>query len=174
MNTNYHKNLASSMTDQLLRIRKKNLRRSFQDFTSTEHRMENVGEVNKVIFINDSKSTSVNATYFALKTVKKPVVWIAGGKDAQTDYEELLPLVRLKVSALIMIGEDNTKLFETFIDDIDEIYQAKDMEEAVKIAKKISFKGTRVLLSPACEPDELFLSVEERGELFKKAVKNVL
>ncbi len=174
MNTNYHKNLASSMTEQLLRIRKKNLRRSFQDFTAVEHRMEKVGEINKIIFINDSKSQSANATYFALKSIRKPIVWIAGGEDQHTAYEELLPLVRLKVSALIMIGENNTKLFETFMDDVEEIYQAKDMNEAVLFAKKISAKGTTVVLSPASKPDGLFESVEERGNQFKKAVKNIL
>ena len=162
------------MTEQLLRIRKKNLRRSFQDFNSVEHRMEKVGEVNKVIFINDSKSQSVNATYFALKSVEKPVVWIAGGEDQETLYEELLPLVRLKVSSLIMIGMDNTKLFATFIDDVEKIYQAKNMAEAVSIAKQISYKGTTVLLSPACKPDSLYDSLEERGKQFKKAVRNII
>ena len=174
MSTNYHKNLASSMTDQLLRIRKKNLRRSFQDFSSVEHRMEKVGEINKVIFINDSKSQSVNATYFALKSIEKPIIWLVGGEDQDTVYEELLPLVRLKVSSMIMIGENNMKLFETFVDHVDKIYQAKNMDEAVSIAKQISQKGSTVLLSPASKPDVLFESVEERGNKFKKAVKNIL
>jgi UDP-N-acetylmuramoylalanine--D-glutamate ligase len=174
MNTNYHKTLASSMTDKLLKIRKKNLRRSFQDFTATEHRMEYVGEINKVVFVNDAKAQTINATYFALKTVQKPVIWIAGGADRNTPYEELLPLVRLKVEALIMLGEDNTKLFETFVDHVDKIYQAKNMEEAIYIAKRISDKGSTILYSPGSKPDALFSSIEDRGNQFKKQVRNII
>jgi len=174
MSTNYHKNLASSMTEQLLRIRKKNLRRSFQDFNSVEHRMEKVGEINKVVFINDAKSQSVNASFFALKSIEKPIIWITGGDDDNTQYEELLPLVRLKVSAIIMIGENNIKLFETFVDEVEKMYKASSMEEAVAIAKQISTKGSTVLLSPASKPDSLFVSIEDRGNKFKKAVKNIL
>lgn len=174
MNTQYHKNLASSMTEQLLKIRKANLRRSFQDFRASEHRMEKVGEINKVIYINDAKSQSVNATYFALKSIEKPVIWIAGGNESKDHYEDLLPLVRLKVEALIMLGKNNTGLFESFVDYVDRIYQANDLQEAVYIAKKIAYKGTTVLFSPACKPGVLYNSVEERGLEFKKAVKNIL
>jgi len=172
--TVYNKNLASAMTDNLLKIRKKNLRNSFRDFSDVEHRMERVAELNKIIFINDSKAETANATYFALQSVKKPVVWIAGGEDSQTDYEDLLPLVRLKVEAIIMIGKDNTKLYKTFKDSISEFYQVNDLREAVWLAREISFKGTTVLFSPAAKPQGEFKNYEERGLMFKKIVRELI
>ncbi len=166
----YHKNISSAMSNKMLQIRKRNLRKSFQDFSQQEHRLEQVAEYNKIIFIDDSKSQSVNATYFALKSLRKPIVWIVGGDDVATDYTELLPLVRLKVESIIMIGKDNFKLHSVFDSEVKEIYEVKSMSDAVNLAKSLSYKGTTVLLSPACKPDDLYASAEQRGELFKQAV----
>ncbi len=162
------------MTDKLLKIRKQNLRKSFQNFSQQSFRLQRIAEHNKVVFINDSKSVNVNATYFALKSTDKPIIWIVGGEDKKTDYRDLLPLVRLKVQSIIMIGESNYKLHETFDSVVDEIFEVNSMSDAVSLAKSLSYKGTNVLLSPACKPDKRFESVEKRGELFNEAVRKIL
>ncbi len=162
------------MTDHLLKIRKKNLRNSFCRFTEMEHRMESVAEYNKMLFINDSKAQSVNATYFALQSIDKPIIWIADGDDSENDFSDLLPLVRLKVDAIIMLGKNNTKLYETFKDSVESIYQVTNLWEAVWVAKEIGYKGTTVLFSPASKPNGEFTDYQERGLMFKKYVKELV
>ena len=159
-----------AISTQMIQARKRKLQRTFRSFTGVPNRLEEVRVKNEVIFINDSKAENVNATYFALQSIRKPVIWIAGGDDAGTDYWELMSLVRQKVDAIIMIGEDNSRLTEFFAPVIHEIYEAKDMETAVALAYRLSEPGTTVLLSPACKPDMRFADYEDRGEQFKNAV----
>jgi len=173
MNTdNKNKNLAA-MTAQLIQKRRKTLKRPFQSFTNVPHRMEQVRTKNGVMFINDSKAENINATYFALQSIKKPVVWIAGGADVETDYWELMSLVRQKVEAIISIGEENERLYHLFSPVINHIYEVPDMATAVRLAQKLGETGTSVLLSPACKPDHRFADYQDRGEQFIKAVNKL-
>jgi UDP-N-acetylmuramoylalanine--D-glutamate ligase len=170
MNTDIkNKNLAA-MTAQLLQKRRKALKKPFQSFTNVPHRMEQVRTKNGVMYINDSKAENVNATYFALQSIKKPVIWIAGGADAETDYWELMALVRQKVEAIIIIGANPDRLYHLFSPVINHIYEAPDMDTAVRMAQQMSEPGTSVLLSPACKPDYRFADYQDRGEQFVKAV----
>jgi len=158
------------MNAELIKKRRRNLRLSFRSFKGVTNRLEEIRIKNDVIFINDSKAQNVNATYFALDSIRKPVIWIAGGEDNGTDYWELMSLVRQKVEAIIMIGEDNSRLIEFFAPVIKEIYEAENMETAVALAYRLSEPGTSVLLSPACKPDMKYADYEDRGEQFKNAV----
>ncbi len=167
-----NKNLAA-MTAQLIQSRRRTLKKPFQSFTGVAHRMQQVGVKNNITYINDSKAENVNATYFALQSIKKPVIWIAGGADAGTDYWELMSLVRQKVSAIIMIGESNERLVSLFSPVIDHIYEAENMVQAVQMARQLAVKGTSVLLSPACKPDHRFTDYQERGNQFIKAVNKL-
>ncbi len=160
------------MTEKIIN-RRKAIIKSFRPFTNVPDRMEQVSIKNGVVYINDSKAENINATYFALQSIKKPVVWIAGGDDHKTDYWELMSLVRRKVEAIIMIGSDNTRLNVYFTPVIDEIYEVDSMQEAVKLAYHISEPGTSVLLSPACKPDFRFADYQDRGRQFVDAVKNL-
>jgi len=163
-------NKIQAMNAELIKKRRRNLRSSFRSFTNAPNRMEEVRIKNDVIFINDSKAENVNATYFALQSIRKPVIWIAGGDDAGTDYWELMSLVRQKVDGIILIGEENSRIIEFFAPVIKEIYEAGNMESAVALAYRLSEPGTTVLLSPACKPDMKFADYEDRGEQFKNAV----
>jgi UDP-N-acetylmuramoylalanine--D-glutamate ligase len=169
----YNQKLAA-MTEQMIHSRKQNLKKSFRLFTGAEHRMETIRQKNGVNFINDSKAENVNATYFALQSIRKPVIWIAGGDDFRVDYWELMALVRKKVEAIIMIGSENERLFHIFSPVINNMYEVNNMEEAVRLANQIGEEGTTVLLSPACKPDLRFADYQDRGNKFKEAVmKNI-
>ena len=172
-NHNTKNAMASAMVAKLLGVRSETLRESLEDFDSVEHRLEPVLKINGVQYINDSKATNVNATYYALESVKTPVVWIVGGVDKGNDYEELLPLVREKVKAIICLGLDNTKILETFGNVVDFMIETAGAEEAVKVAYKLSEKGDTVLLSPACASFDLFENYEDRGRQFKDAVRQL-
>jgi len=161
---------ATSMNTKMIEIRKQKLRKRFRSFTDVPNRLEKISVKNEVIFINDSKAENVNATFFALQSIRKPVVWIAGGDDATTDYWELMSLVRQKVKAIVMIGKNNDRLVQFFSPVIKDIYEASQMDEAVNTAYRISEPGTTVLLSPACKPDLNFADYEDRGNRFKEAV----
>jgi UDP-N-acetylmuramoylalanine--D-glutamate ligase len=130
-------------------------------------------KINKVQYINDSKATNVNATYFALESMDAPTVWIVGGVDKGNDYKELFPFVNEKVKAIICLGVDNSKLFEAFGNMVDIIVETQFMSEAVKIAYKVTEAGDNVLLSPACASFDLFENYEDRGRQFKYAVRNL-
>jgi len=165
--------MAASTVAHLLKIRKQTIRESLENFQGVEHRLEQVLKINKVQYINDSKATNVNATYFALESMDAPTVWIVGGVDKGNDYNELFPFVNEKVKAIICLGVDNKKLFEAFGNMVDVIVGTQYMKEAVKIAYKVAEAGDNVLLSPACASFDLFDNYEDRGRQFKDAVRNL-
>lgn len=165
--------MAASTVANLLRIRKETIRQSMEDFQGVEHRLEKVLKINNVLYINDSKATNINATYYALDSVKGETVWIVGGEDKGNNYAELLPLVNEKVKAIICLGVDNSKIFEAFGNCVDLMVETRSMAEAVQMAYKIAEKGNTVLLSPACASFDLFENYEDRGRQFKDAVRNL-
>ena len=165
--------MAASTVAHLLRIRKQTIRESLENFHGVEHRLENVLKINKVQYINDSKATNVNATYYALESMDAPTVWIVGGQDKGNNYQELYPFVNEKVKAIICLGLDNEKLLENFSSMVDVIVETQYMSEAIKIAYKIAEAGDNVLLSPACASFDLFENYEDRGRQFKDAVRNL-
>ena len=165
--------MAASTAAHLLKIRKQTIRESLENFQGVEHRLENVLRINKVQYINDSKATNVNATYFALESMQAPTVWIVGGEDKGNDYRELFPFVNEKVKAIICLGIDNAKLMENFGNMVDVIIETQFMSEAVKIAYKVASAGDNVLLSPACASFDLFENYEDRGRQFKDSVRKL-
>ncbi|MFH4964892.1 UDP-N-acetylmuramoyl-L-alanine--D-glutamate ligase [Gaetbulibacter sp. M235] len=165
--------MAASTVAHLLKIRKQTIRESLENFQGVEHRLEHVLKINKVQYINDSKATNVNATYYALESMDTPTVWIVGGQDKGNNYEELFSFVNEKVKAIICLGVDNEKLLNTFGGMVDIIVETQFMSEAVKIAYKIAEAGDTVLLSPACASFDLFENYEDRGRQFKAAVRNL-
>ncbi|GAA4963852.1 UDP-N-acetylmuramoyl-L-alanine--D-glutamate ligase [Algibacter aquimarinus] len=165
--------MAASTVAHLLKIRKQTIRESLENFQGVEHRLEQVLKINKVQYINDSKATNVNATYFALESMDAPTVWIVGGVDKGNNYEELFPFVNEKVKAIICLGVDNEKLMNAFGNMVDIIIETQFMSEAVKIAYKVAESGDNVLLSPACASFDLFENYEDRGRQFKNAVRNL-
>lgn len=165
--------MAASMTAQLLKVRKETIRESLENFEGAEHRLEPVLKINGVEYINDSKATNINATFYALDSMETQTVWIVGGVDKGNDYFDLMPLVREKVKAIICLGVDNQKIVQTFGNVIDLIVETAGAEEAVKVAYKIAEKGEAVLLSPACASFDLFESYEDRGRQFKDAVRQL-
>jgi len=165
--------MAASTVAHLLKIRKQTIRESLENFQGVEHRLEHVLKINKVQYINDSKATNVNATYYALESMDAPTVWIVGGVDKGNNYEELFPFVNEKVKAIICLGVDNEKLINNFGNMVDVIIETQFMSEAVKIAYKVAESGDNVLLSPACASFDLFENYEDRGRQFKNAVRNL-
>jgi len=165
--------MAASTVAHLLKIRKHTIRESLENFQGAEHRLEQVLSINKVQYINDSKATNVNATYYALESMDAPTVWIVGGEDKGNNYNVLFPFVNEKVKAIICLGVDNRKLLETFGNMVDVIVETQFMSEAIKIAYKIAEAGDNVLLSPACASFDLFENFEDRGRQFKEAVRKL-
>ncbi|MBL4745187.1 MAG: UDP-N-acetylmuramoyl-L-alanine--D-glutamate ligase [Flavobacteriaceae bacterium] len=165
--------MAATMVAKLMKVRKQTIRESLEDFEGVEHRLEAVKHVRGVSYMNDSKATNVNATYYALDCMKSPTVWIVGGVDKGNDYFDLMPLVREKVKAIVCLGVDNVKIKETFGNVVDLIVETLGAEEAVKVAAKIAEKGDIVLLSPCCASFDLFENYEDRGNKFKNAVRNL-
>jgi UDP-N-acetylmuramoylalanine--D-glutamate ligase len=168
---NIYNSMASGIAGRVLDLRKEVIRESLSDFQNIEHRLETVATIHGIEFINDSKATNVNSTWYALESLNKPAIWIVGGVDKGNDYSELLELVKDKVSAIICLGTDNSKIIGAFKNDIQIIEEAGSAVEAVKIAYEIGRKGDVVLLSPACASFDLFDNYEDRGHQFKKAVK---
>lgn len=165
--------MAASMAAQMMKARKQVIKESLEDFEGAEHRLEKVLKINGVNYINDSKATNVNATFYALECMEAPTVWIVGGVDKGNDYMDLMPLVREKVKAIICLGVDNSKIIHMFDDVVDLLVETESAAEAVKLAYKIASKGETVLLSPACASFDLFESYEDRGRQFKNAVRNL-
>ena len=165
--------MAAITVSDLLKIDNEIIRESLLTFSGLPHRLENFLTIQGVNYINDSKATNVNAAYYALDSMRYPTVWIAGGVDKGNDYSELLPIVREKVKAIICLGIDNDKIIETFKPVIEIIIETESITEAVKVANKIAEKKDNVLLSPACASFDLFDSYEDRGNQFKKAVRNL-
>ena len=168
---NTQNSLASGIASRILEIRKDIVRESLEDFVNVEHRLEFVAKVHGIEFINDSKATNVNSTWYALETMEKPTVWIVGGVDKGNDYSELLELVKGKVKAIICLGLDNQKIIEAFTGAVETIVEAKSAMEAVAYAYRLAKKEETVLLSPACASFDLFENYEERGNKFKEAVR---
>jgi len=165
--------MAASTASTLLNIRKATIRRSLENFQGVEHRLENVLKINNVRYINDSKGTNVNATFYALDSMEASTVWIVGGVDKGNDYSELFALVNEKVKAIICLGVDNDKIIKAFGNVVDIMVETHSMEDAVKVAYRLSKKGDIVLLSPACASFDLFENYEDRGRQFKNAVRNL-
>ena len=162
--------LAASITAKLLNISDNSLVESLKTFQSVEHRLEQFAEIDGVKYINDSKATNVNATYYALESMKTPTIWIVGGVDKGNDYTEIEELVKEKVKAIVCLGVDNKKIIDFFSVNKELIYNTSNLEECVKIAKNVAHKGDTVLLSPCCASFDLFKSYEDRGKKFKQAV----
>ena len=165
--------MAAATASRLLSIRKATIRESLEGFQGVEHRLEHVLKINNVQYINDSKATNVNATFYALDSMSSPTVWIVGGVDKGNDYRDLFALVNEKVKAIICLGVDNRKLMENFSNMVEVIIETQSISEAVKIAYKLADKGDNVLLSPACASFDLFENYEDRGRQFKEAVRNL-
>lgn len=170
---NVANSLAAATAANILKIRKETIKRSLSDFTAVEHRLESVLKIGGIEFINDSKATNVNATYFALESMKTPVVWIVGGTDKGNDYTSLIPLVQKKVRAIVCLGVDNSKILQAFEGVVENMVETKSMQDAVRSAYMLGRKGDTVLLSPACASFDLFQSYEDRGNQFKKEIKNL-
>jgi UDP-N-acetylmuramoylalanine--D-glutamate ligase len=170
-NFNIKNAMANSTLTDLMKVRKQTIRESLSDFENEEHRIEKVLQINGVQYINDSKAVNVNATYYALESIDVSTVWIVGGIDKGNDYEALLPLVNEKVKAIICLGYDNQKIIESFGNIVDFMIETSSMEEAVKIAYKLTENGETVILSPACASYDMFENYEDRGNQFKKAVR---
>ncbi len=165
--------MAASTVAHLLKIRNATIRESLEGFQGAEHRLEQVLTINKVQYVNDSKATNVNATYYALESMNTPTVWIVGGVDKGNDYKALFPFVNEKVKAIICLGKDNEALFDAFGTMVENIIETQSMSEAVQIAYKIATAGESVLLSPACASFDLFENYEDRGHQFKAAVRQL-
>ncbi len=170
---NIYNSMAAAIAGKILKIDNHILRESLKSFRGIEHRLEKVLKIKDVIYINDSKATNVNSTWYALESIETPIIWIAGGKDKGNDYTPVLELVRNRVKAIICLGLDNKKLLDTFSNTVDTIIEVKSAKEAVNNAYNIAKPGDTVLLSPACASFDLFKNYEDRGEQFKKAVKEL-
>ena len=165
--------MAATSVAKLMQIRKATIRESLSNFQGVEHRLEKVLKIQNVQYVNDSKATNVNATFFALDSMSTPTVWIVGGVDKGNDYAELMSLVHEKVKAIICLGVDNKKIIDAFGNVVDVMVEASNMNDAVRMAQRLTEKGDTVLLSPACASFDLFENYEDRGRQFKAAVQNL-
>jgi UDP-N-acetylmuramoylalanine--D-glutamate ligase len=170
---NTYNSMAAAIVGQVLSIRKEVIRESLTDFENVEHRLEPVATVQGIEFINDSKATNVNSAWYALESMEKPVIWIAGGVDKGNDYEMLKPLIKEKVRMIVCLGIDNRKIHEAFQRDVEMIVNTTSAKEAVHVAYKLAKRDEVVLLSPACASFDLFENYEDRGRQFKKAVREL-
>lgn len=163
----------ASLATMVLDIRKDKIREALQTFESLEHRMEPAGIVRGVEFINDSKATNINSTWFALESMTKPVILILGGIDKGNDYTLLHDLVKEKVKAIVCMGTDNMKIHESFKDIVPLMVSTDNAKDAVHSAFHFANKGDVILLSPACASFDLFKNYEDRGNQFKQAIKEL-
>jgi UDP-N-acetylmuramoylalanine--D-glutamate ligase len=170
---NVYNSMAASLATRVVEVRKEIIRDSLQDFQNIEHRLEFIASINGIEFINDSKATNVNSTWYALESMQKSVVWICGGQDKGNDYNELFDLVKEKVKAIVCLGKDNRKIISAFKDAVEIIVETDNAQDAVAASYKIGKKGDVVLLSPACASFDLFQNYEDRGMQFKRAVKGL-
>jgi UDP-N-acetylmuramoylalanine--D-glutamate ligase len=165
--------MAATSVAKLMQIRKQTIRESLSNFQGVEHRLEKVLKIQNVQYINDSKATNVNATFFALDSMNTPTVWIVGGVDKGNDYSELMSLVHEKVKAIICLGVDNKKIIDSFGNIVEMMIEVTNMNDAVIMAQRLAEKGDTVLLSPACASFDLFENYEDRGNQFKNAVQHL-
>lgn len=170
---NTYNSMAAAVSSMVLEIRNDRIREVLSDFQGVEHRLERFLKVHGIEFINDSKATNVNSTWYALESMNKPVVWIAGGVDKGNDYSMLFDLVKHKVKAIVCLGTDNSKIHEAFGGFVTNIIDTQSMSEAVKSAYYLARNGDVVLLSPACASFDLFENYEDRGQQFKTEVRNL-
>ncbi|MFN3916900.1 MAG: UDP-N-acetylmuramoyl-L-alanine--D-glutamate ligase [Flavobacteriales bacterium] len=170
---NTYNSMAASVAARILDVRKEIIRESLSDFQNIEHRLEFVAKVHGIEFINDSKATNVNSTWYALESMQNPTVWIVGGVDKGNDYTELAELVREKVCAIVCMGTDNAKIHAAFGDIVERIVDAGSAQEAVSLGYRLAKSGQTVLLSPACASFDLFENYEDRGNQFKQAVRSL-
>ena len=170
---NLYNSMAAGLSACLLNIRKDDIREALSDFRGVEHRLETAGEIDGVLWINDSKATNVNSCWYALEAMTRPTVLILGGKDKGNDYSEILPLVREKVKAIVAMGIDNSKILEFFGPEVETIRDTHSLYEALKACRSLASAGDTVLLSPCCASFDLFKSYEDRGRQFKKALKKL-
>jgi UDP-N-acetylmuramoylalanine--D-glutamate ligase len=170
---NTYNSMAAAIAGKILNIRKEVIRESLADFQGVEHRLEPVITVCGINFINDSKATNVNSTWYALECMENEIIWIVGGVDKGNDYSELFPVVQKKVKAIVCLGKDNKKIIEAFKEKVATIVETTSMEEAVRSSYYLAKKGETVLLSPACASFDLFKNYEDRGRQFKQAVRNL-
>ena len=165
--------MAAATIAQIFNLSNSHIKKCLQTFKGVSHRLEHVINILKVEYINDSKATNVNSVFFALESINKPIVWIAGGLDKGNDYSSLIPLVREKVKALICLGESNQKLIDFFSPVVNVVIETISMSDAVKAAYSMASKGDAVLLSPACSSFDLFKNFEDRGNQFKSEVRKL-
>ena len=170
---NVYNSLAAGIAARVLEVRKDVVREALADFQNVEHRLERVGMVNGVEFINDSKATNVNSTWYALESMEKPVIWVMGGQDKGNDYNELRDLMRQKVKAIVCLGVDNEKIHKAFGDIVLNMVDVNSADQAVNTSYELSEPGDVVLLSPACASFDLFENYEDRGRRFKTAVRGL-
>ena len=170
---NTYNSMAAGLAGMVLNIRNEKIRESLSDFKGVEHRLERFLRVHGIEFINDSKATNVNSTWYAFESINKPIVWIAGGVDKGNDYLALKDLVKSKVKAIVCLGVDNKKIMEAFVDIVPDIVETQDMTDAVRSAYYLAKNGETVLLSPACASFDLFENYEDRGRQFKNAVREL-
>lgn len=170
---NVYNSMAASLASRIVDVRKEIIRESLQDFQNIEHRLEFVASINGIEFINDSKATNVNSTWYALESMEKPVVWVCGGQDKGNDYNELNELVKARVKAIVCLGKDNRKIVAAFKDLVEVVVETDTAADAVAASYKIAKKGDVVLLSPACASFDLFQNYEDRGMQFKTAVRRL-
>ena len=170
---NIYNSMASGIVAKVLELRNETIRESMGDFKNIEHRLEFVAKISGVTYINDSKATNVNSTWYALESVGNEVILILGGVDKGNDYSMLKDLVRSKVKAIICLGKDNHRIHEAFEEDVEIIVNTFSAYEAVQVAYHLAKKDDTVLLSPACASFDLFKNYEDRGNQFKAAVKEL-
>lgn len=170
---NVYNSMAAAVVARASDIKKENIRESLEHFESLEHRLEKVLKIGGIQYINDSKATNVNSTWYAMECIVQPMVWIAGGVDKGNDYDVLKALVRNKVHTIICLGKDNRNLHEAFSHNTGLMVNVQNMKEAVRLANHFANKGDAVLLSPACASFDLFENYEDRGNQFKQAVREL-
>lgn len=170
---NIYNSMAAAVAAKIVNVRNEKIKESLSDFTGVEHRLEFVANVHGIAFINDSKATNINSTWYALESTHQPIVWICGGRDKGNDYAELHDLVKKKVKAIVCLGIDNEKIKSAFSELVETIEEYTSAQEAVEAAYNLAEKGDTVLLSPACASFDLFENYEDRGRQFKQAVKKL-
>jgi len=170
---NQHNTLAAGIAAKIDGLKNEDLKEAFASFKSIAHRLESVLQIQGIEYINDSKATNVNSSWYALECMDKKVVWIVGGVDKGNDYEVLIPLVKKKVKAIVCLGLDNLKIHNTFSGIVDVIVNVENMKDAVRSSSHLAVKGDAVLLSPCCASFDLFKNYEDRGDQFKKCVREL-
>lgn len=171
--TQIYDSMAANIGEKIFEIRKQSIQDSLSDFQNIEHRLETIANIHGIEFINDSRATNVNAAWFALESMNRPVIWIAGGVNRSIDYSLLFEPVKKKVKAIVFLGKETLPIARSFDGLVDQMFHTSFMDEAVDIAYNLGKKGDIVLLSPACPSFDLFENYEERGELFRNAVKSL-